>query len=324
LQTTFLKALNDTNRMVRLKAGTALSHLVGIHTRPDPLFNELHTGIKNQHEDFTVKDTYLQALRGCVRSSGDKLSPTIRRGVTATLLTLLSNSEDSTRLATAGCLGSLLRWLPEEEATPIINDLLVDESGCDWTVKHGKSATVFIVLQESPDVLNTEATKVKLIKVVLSYLASDRDSVACNGLRSAGILISLAINKGEVVPVDLLTPYTRSMNHMSSDVKELLANLTSMIVRKQDEMLNQDLLKQFVGMLVNGTKEKNPSVKSSSETALVDLMHMRKGPAGQQRVLAILDAGMRESLQDVISKSLVKVATQTDTGIPNIDNTILT
>merc|ERR1719180_338029 len=47
LQTTFLKALNDTNRTVRLKAGQALSHLIGIHTRPDPLYNELWTGVKN-------------------------------------------------------------------------------------------------------------------------------------------------------------------------------------------------------------------------------------------------------------------------------------
>ena len=33
LQTTFLKALNDSNRTVRLKAGFALSHLINIHTR---------------------------------------------------------------------------------------------------------------------------------------------------------------------------------------------------------------------------------------------------------------------------------------------------
>ena len=47
LQTTFVKALNDTNRAVRLRAAAALSKLIVIHTRVDPLFQELHTGVKN-------------------------------------------------------------------------------------------------------------------------------------------------------------------------------------------------------------------------------------------------------------------------------------
>ena len=50
LQTTFVKALNDSNRSVRLKAASALGKLVIIHLRVDPLFNELHTGIKNAEE----------------------------------------------------------------------------------------------------------------------------------------------------------------------------------------------------------------------------------------------------------------------------------
>ena len=46
LQTTFVKALNDPNRSVRLKAASALGKLIIIHTRVDPLFLELHTGVK--------------------------------------------------------------------------------------------------------------------------------------------------------------------------------------------------------------------------------------------------------------------------------------
>merc|ERR1719400_1925641 len=132
LQTTFLKALNDTNRTVRLKAGQALSHLIGIHTRPDPLYNELHTGMKSS-EEAAVRDTYLQALRGCVTSAGDKLSPTIRRGVTATLLSMLSHADDSSRAAAAGCLGCLVQWLPAEEQGPVIADtLLQDDPTLGW------------------------------------------------------------------------------------------------------------------------------------------------------------------------------------------------
>merc|ERR1719391_1288814 len=105
LQTTFLKALNDPHRTVRLKAGFALSHLITIHTRPDPLYNELHSGIKNS-EDSAVRDTYIQAMRGCVKRAGDKLSPTIRRTLTSTLPGLLTSCEDVTRSCTAGLLTS--------------------------------------------------------------------------------------------------------------------------------------------------------------------------------------------------------------------------
>lgn len=48
LQTTFLKALHDQARVVRMKAGQALAKLVVIHTRADPLFTEMHNGIKGK------------------------------------------------------------------------------------------------------------------------------------------------------------------------------------------------------------------------------------------------------------------------------------
>ena len=50
LQTTFVKALNDPNRSVRLKAAAALGKLIVIHIRVDPLFTELHTGVKADNE----------------------------------------------------------------------------------------------------------------------------------------------------------------------------------------------------------------------------------------------------------------------------------
>ena len=45
--------------------------------------------------------------------------------------------------------------------------------------------------------------------------------------------------QGEVVPVDLLTPFSRSINHQSSDVKELVASITSIIARREQDLLSQ-------------------------------------------------------------------------------------
>lgn len=54
LQTTFLKALNDPNRVVRLKSSTALGYLILIHQRADPLFVELYNTIKNT-DDSSIR-----------------------------------------------------------------------------------------------------------------------------------------------------------------------------------------------------------------------------------------------------------------------------
>lgn len=64
LQTTFLKALGDSSRAVRMRAATALAQLVRIHSRADPLFSEMHSGVRNA-DDPAVRDTTLHALR-CV------------------------------------------------------------------------------------------------------------------------------------------------------------------------------------------------------------------------------------------------------------------
>ena len=55
LQTTFVKALNDTARPVRLKAAEAIAQLIVIHMRVDPVFTELNNGIKNYGDDSAVR-----------------------------------------------------------------------------------------------------------------------------------------------------------------------------------------------------------------------------------------------------------------------------
>ena len=117
LQTTFVKSLSDPHRQVRLKAATALSHLIVIHTRADPLFNELYNGIKTA-EDSSIRETSLQALRGVITPAGDKMSEPIRRSIVTALM--FSHPEDTTCSAAAGCLGAVCRRLPINELDAVI------------------------------------------------------------------------------------------------------------------------------------------------------------------------------------------------------------
>jgi hypothetical protein len=77
---------------------------------------------------FLKPNSFVQALRGCVTSSGDKLSPAIRKPMIQSQLSLISHVEDSSRLAASGCLAALIKWLPEEERSPILTETVLDDN----------------------------------------------------------------------------------------------------------------------------------------------------------------------------------------------------
>lgn len=126
LQTTFVKALNDPNRVVRLKSGNALGYLILIHQRPDPLFMELHNTIKNT-DDVAVRETTLHALRGIISPAGDKMTEPLRKQIHQTLIGLLGHQEDVTRVCAAGCLGALCQYLTPEQLTTTLTEHLLSK-----------------------------------------------------------------------------------------------------------------------------------------------------------------------------------------------------
>ena len=158
----------------------------------------------------------LQAMRGCVTRAGDKVSPTIRRTVTASLLQLLAAPEDVTRGCAAGCLAALLPSLPEEELEPILADTLL-EPGADTQQTHGRSSALAVLLSASPATLAPHQDKV--VRAVLAHLAGDHVSIVTNGVRCAGYLVLDSVARAAAPPPAIITPFVRSMNHSSNDVK---------------------------------------------------------------------------------------------------------
>ncbi|KMQ96025.1 translational activator gcn1 [Lasius niger] len=325
LQTTFLRALNDSNRQVRLKAAYALSNLIIIHTRVDPLFTELHTGIKTG-DDPAIRETMLQALRGVLTPAGDKMTDPMKKQVFATLSSMLSHPEDVTRNAVAGCFGALLRWLSPEQLAIAFNDhLLSNDVNVDWMLRHGRSAALFVVLKESPITVYNPKEKDRVCAVILSYLAADRVQIVMNGVRACGYLFQYLMNESLPISQQILSPFVRSMNNNSNDVKQLLARVCIHLARNiPPENMSAELLRGLLPMLVNGTKEKNGYVKANSELALIAVLRLRQGEDEHQRCMAFLDVGAKESLSDVVSKVLRKVLSQPEGKIEELDDTLLT
>ncbi|XP_034945471.1 eIF-2-alpha kinase activator GCN1 [Chelonus insularis] len=325
LQTTFLKALNDSNRQVRLKAAYALSNLIVIHTRADPLFLELHSGIKNT-DDSAIRETMLQALRGVLTPAGDKMTDSMRKQVFFLLSSMLGHPEDVTRNAVAGCYGALFRWLTPEQLTIAFNDhLFNNDTNVDWQLRHGRSAALFVALKESPTTIYIPKEQERICKMILTYLQTDRVQITMNGVRACGYLFQHLMQEGFVIPPVIITPFVKSMNNNSNEVKQLLARVCIHLARNiPPEKMSTDLLKSLLPMLVNGTKEKNGYVKANSELALIAVLRLKQGDEEHQRCITLLDPGARESLSDVVSKVLRKVLSQPEGKIEELDDTLLT
>jgi len=323
LQMTFLKALNDANRSVRLKAASALSKLIVIHTRVDPLFTELNSIISNT-DDSAIRDTTLQALRGCVIGAGPKMNEVLRKQICETLQKFISANEDTTRITAAACLGASCTFLPEDELSLVLNLHLLDADPAeDWVVRHGRAIGLMIFLKEAALESPLDEYNPRIIKAIHSNVSADRIPIITAGLRSLGYCIKRQIKTDYGISNELINSLIKVMKNDSNDVKQLVAQVINFIAHSYEEPLDNSILKLLIPSLVNGTKEKNTTVKSCCESALAIILHLQNGDKILKDVLSIFEPGMKESLNEVASKILPKVMTISD-AVECLDNTILT
>lgn len=266
----------------------------------------------------------LQALRSVLTSNGDKMSELLKKQIYATLISMLNYSEDQSRGQVAGCLGSILKWLSTEMADDALNNhIFNDDFGEDWSLRHGRTAALFVVIKESPAIIYNSKYETKITKTFVACIQNEKVNIASNGVRGATFLIKYCQNEALPIPSAVLSSYVKSMNHISNEVKQLLAK-TSIYLAKAvpQEKTSPDFLKAIIPMLVNGTKEKNGYVKSNSEIALISILRLRNGDTVFQQVLQLLEAGARDSLNEVVTKVLYRVIAPAGKD-ENIDDTIL-
>lgn len=309
-----------------MKAGTAVTELIKIHPKPEPIFVEVHNGIKNA-DDSLIRETMLHALRGILLSNGDKMSELMKKQIYATLTSMLNYSEDTTRLCVAGCLGSFVKWMSTDMVEDVLNNhVFNDDFGEDWSLRHGRTAALFVVLKESPaTIVSNSKYEGKISKTLVACIQNEKINIASNGVRGACYLLEFCQNEKQKIPPAVLTAYVKSMNHINNEVKQLLAK-TSIYLSKAvaHEKMSPDFLKALIPMLVNGTKEKNGYVKSNSEIALISILRLRTGETVFQEVLKLLESGARDSLNEVVTKVLYRAIASPSGKDENIDDTILT
>ncbi|KAM9194723.1 stalled ribosome sensor GCN1 [Dugong dugon] len=324
LQTTFTKALQDSNRGVRLKAAEALGKLISIHVKVDPLFTELLNGIRAV-EDSGIRDTMLQALRFVIQGAGAKVDAIIRKNIISLLLSMLGHDEDNTRISSAGCLGELCAFLTEEELNTVLHQcLLADVSGVDWMVRHGRSLALSVAVSVAPGRLCAGKYSSDIQEMILSNAVADRIPIAVSGIRAMGFLMKYHIETGGgQLPARLSTLFIKCLQNPSSDIRLVAEKMIWWANKDPLPPLDPQAIKPILKALLDNTKDKNTSVRAYSDQAIVNLLKMRQGEEVFQSLSKILDVASLEVLSECHRRSLRKLACQAD-STEQVDDTILT
>ncbi|XP_030828154.1 eIF-2-alpha kinase activator GCN1-like isoform X1 [Strongylocentrotus purpuratus] len=322
LQTTFIRGLTDANRAVRLEAAAALGKLVVIHAKVDPLFTELHNGIKNTDNDTGVRETMLQALKGAIAGAGTKIGDANKKALQTTLISNLSSSEGNIRISSSGCLGALCKFLSDEDFEDILNNrLLVNEPNQNWMLHHSCALALSVTLKDAPERVTVEGRATKVLEVIIKNSLNDRIPVCVAGVRGMGFYMKHCIATGEQVPQSLLSAMVKCFNHSSSDIKMAAAQMINHCAMTTESPLDMSIVRGILVVLVSNTKDKNTAVQADSEWALVALLKLKHGDEFLQDVLKSLDSVPASNLNDCL-KRLRKVASQ---NVPNFefDETVL-
>ncbi|XP_069038064.1 stalled ribosome sensor GCN1 [Lepisosteus oculatus] len=326
LQTTFLKALQDSSRAVRLRAAEALGRLVTIHSKVDPLFSEQLSAIRNA-DDSGVRETMLQALRFVIQGAGGKVDPTIRKNITTTLLSMLGHDEDATRMSSAGCVGELCAFLSDEELRTVLQQhLLADVSGVDWMVRHGRSMALSVAVKADAARLCGEEYRSAALDTIMANATADRIPIATSGIRAMGFLMKHQVDTegGASVSPRITTHFVKCLQNSSSEVRLAAERVLWWVCRDPaSPALEPPMVKPLLKALLDNTKDKNTGVRAQSEHTIVSLLRLRQGDGLLQNVSAILDSASNELLNECCRRSLRKIAGQPDAN-EEIDDTILT
>ncbi|RNA00153.1 translational activator GCN1 [Brachionus plicatilis] len=300
LQPTFIKNLSDNNRNVRLKSGYALAKLLEMNPKMDAIINDILTMCKNAL-DLQIKETYLNTIRLCMISVGSKLNIETNKQVFSVLKEkeYFYSAEQSIRSVSSGILGSLLGLMDVKDFELIFLDLIDYE-------KYAAKQSVFL---QSHCMLAASALQVSASKCLrfeqklLAFLRlcsqSENAAVCMSSIRACCFLLSHNIGNELKSDINLVTTLARCINQNSNDIKLLLVQVVIYLSTVNEKVFDNELIRTFVPMLVNGTREKASNIRLASEIALIKMLKLKTDQSLYNETLKSLGT-MKDSFEDCV------------------------
>jgi len=283
LQRTFIKSLNEPQAIIRNQAAKALSVLVPLQTRLDPLIVEISTGYKSA-SDAGIKEAMFAALYNVLKTiktgKDKKISPATSAIIENTISTTLGDHsiDQNILLYAAQSFGSYCAITTEEESSTLIKDAINKFNSSDLV--EDRTASILSLLNvtyEAPELINKFGYLDDVIDIVKeSFENIDTVMICDNAIKIAGQLLLNDENDTTDLLERLVPSFAILLKQRPSECKR-----TALIIIKKVAKKDHSSIKPFLGQLIpvimTCVRDRNIPVKLSSERALIYLFDLKNG-----------------------------------------------
>ncbi|KAF9179251.1 translational activator of GCN4 [Haplosporangium sp. Z 11] len=305
LQRTFIKSLTDpTSATVRTRAAAALSILISLQSRVDPLVTELVAGIKSS--EAGVKETVMGALESVVSKIGGGMSDTAKRAVIGVVMEGMDASNpESMWLASAKVLGAFCKHQSAEDAAYLIQTQILGEN----VPLSASMLAINSVLVESPQLFIETGHVQEIANAALKAIINPIESSSTAAVLVIGKMIN---NEAYQVDQELMGELIKKLSqHLSQDINlesKRLILVSIRAVARQAPWLVQPHLSHVVPLLMASVRERVIPIKLAAERALLFALQLQKDDSVYQTYLGTIDNTANKALTDYHRRILSKLA----------------
>jgi len=316
-QTTFVKALSDPSRQVRMQAINALGYLMPLSTRLDPLIKELvSTSLGNGNSSsvdsagaITIQTSALEALSVVLKHGGKKakLPDSIPSALEAGK-TMLEHEDEGIRDSAAKVVGAACVLLDISETLYVLEDTI----NCTYTddscnVKHGRAICCFqIFLSETQNDIPDEIFD-ETVKTILSLMTDENILVREAACQAVGALLGSAKNHLPCLERAKPTILKCMDTKESMEVLKSIAKGLTVAARMNGSIFQGEVSLQIINAGLQNAMQGTQRVQLAFNDFLWLALDVENGENGLTRYAELAMFENAKAMKSLYSKVLVRI-----------------
>ena len=315
-QTTFVKALADPSRQVRVEAISALGLLMPLSTRVDPLVKELVSGSLGKGGNteavgiVAVQAATLEALAIVLKKGGKKakLPDSIPSALRASQ-ELIGHTEESVREGAAKVMGAACDILGTGITAEVIEDNILTNVSDSGEIRHGQACAIRRILSESVAMDLSDSISSQLRDFSMEFIHDDKPAVKYAGCIAIGAAVARS------------TDATSSLRDVESELLSIMGNSKEKLETHQAvaaglglalSLANVENRVDYFGLkLLNGCLKLAMSGAQRVQFAFNDVLYLAldvaEGQGGLDYYTSIAMFDEAKQMKSVYSKVLLKI-----------------